>query len=100
MRSYLESWPEDEITEYLNNHGVLVLFIVDKTVNLAYPVVHGLTDNESRETLVMLIMGLFASTNLNQSICVKINELAEKWYNKNILKKKSRVINFKKKGKV
>ena len=98
-KSFLEKWTQKEIDEYVDAHGILVLFSVDKATMLAYPAVYGLDTNEDREKIIVLVMSLFASTNLNQTVCIKINELAKKWYNKNILKKKARVINFKKEKK-
>lgn len=95
-KEFYQHWTEQEINEYTDQFSILVLFVVDDVRKEAQIVVHGNLTNEQKDQLTIIITTLFGGTTISRSLCDKINEFAEKWYNKFILKKKARVINFRK----
>ena len=96
MKEFFEAWTHEEIDEYLQDFNVLILFKADiYATNVKIDVYGNLTDDQ-RDKLKHSIMNTFGGALLNESLCNKINEFAQKWYNKNVLNKRSRVINFKK----
>lgn len=95
-KEYYQEWTDQEIAEYVDTFSILVLFAIDVALKEAQIIVHGNLSDEQKEQLVIVIATLFGGTNMSKALCNKINEFSEKWYNKVILKKKARVINYKK----
>ena len=96
MKEFYQAWTQDEIDEHIEQFNVLVLFVVQLGTKEAQLEIHGNLNDTQRESLMLLITNNFGGHTLSSALCAKINEFAEKWYNKYVLKKKARVINFKK----
>jgi hypothetical protein len=94
MKEFHEKWEEEDIDEYVKAYGVLVLFEQEAFGNDAKIVIYGsyILELHKRE-LELLIIEKFAGQHLTEAMCWKINDFAEKWYNKEILFKKARVVN-------
>jgi len=95
MKSFDKPWTKEEINEYMTENQVLILFVpdmVNKSVTIA---IYGKMYADRRQDLLYRVMEYFGGSPLTPSVCNKINRFALKWYSKNILKKKSRVINVK-----
>lgn len=97
FKEFYEEWDEHEINEYLDQFGILVLFKIHLTSKEAEVVIHGNITDTQADQLKGFITMLFGGSSLSRPLCSKINEFAEKWHNKIVLKKKARVVNFKKK---
>ena len=101
MISYFEEeWKESQISEHLSTYGVLVLFAVDLTIfgREARMLVYGKLMGEfEKELLKNQITLKFGGENLNDRQSHKINDFAQRWYSKNILHRRARVINIEKK---
>ena len=93
-KEFYEEWTDDEIDEYLNQFGVLVLFKIHADVGEAELIVHGAITDTQAEQLKGFITLLFGGVVLSNALCGKINEFAEKWHNKHVLNKKARVVNY------
>jgi len=96
VKEFYKTWTEQEIDEYVDQFGVLVLFIVHTNTKEAELVVHGRLNEAYKDKLKEKITMMFGGTTLSDPVCNKINEFAEKWYNKFVIKRKARVINCKK----
>lgn len=99
LKEYYQEWTEQEIDEYVDQFSVLVLFVIRAQLKEAEIVVHGKLTDEQAEQLLLIIATLFGGRSMSKELCGKINEFSEKWYNKFILKRKARVINFRKENK-
>ena len=95
-KEYYQVWDAQEIDDYLKNFNILILFVVDVGRKEADLDIYGNLDNDQTEQLRSLIATLFGGLQMDKQLCNKINEFAEKWYNKFVLKKKARVINCRK----
>jgi len=96
MKEFYQAWTNEEINEYIEQFNVLILFVVSLGSKEAQLEIHGDLNETQREQLLVLITTMFGGATLSSALCGKINEFAEKWYNKFVLKKKARVINCKK----
>lgn len=94
FRAFDETWAPEEIEEYLDQHGILVLFHIDLFFRTNVTV-YGRNLDAYQKEIHELINNYFAGASINKSLGKKINEFAIKWYNKHVLKKKARVVNFK-----
>ncbi len=99
QKEFYQEWTEQEIEEYIDQFSVLVLFEIHAASKEAEIVVHGKLTEDQKHQLLIVIVALFGGTNMSVELCSRINEFAEKWYTKIVLKKKARVINFSKKEK-
>jgi hypothetical protein len=94
-----DDWTKLQIDEHLKMFGVLVLFALESTffgpeIKL---VVYGDKISEFDKMVIKEeISDYYGGDPITTKVCVLINELALRWYNKNILKKKARVVNKKK----
>lgn len=95
-KEFYETWTKEEIDEYVDSFGVLVLFKIKPLLKEAELLVYGNITDEQAKKLENHIGTIFGGTSLTKPMCNKINEFAEKWYRKVILNKRARVINFKK----
>ncbi len=93
-KEFYEYWNGQEIDEYIRQFSVLVLFQAIQGQKEARLVIYGKFEDEKKDQLKKQISTLFGGFNLSSQLCNKINEYAEKWYNKFVLKKQARVINF------
>lgn len=98
-KEFYQQWEEQEIDEYVDQFNILVLFVIDIMLREAQIVIHGKLTYEQKEQLMIVIITLFGGRQMSKPLCNKINEFSEKWYNKFILKKKARVINFRRERK-
>lgn len=98
MKEFYDKWSDQEIEEYLEASNVLVLFETNHSTKTAELKIHGKMTDHQRMAMLENILNVFGGAKLAASVCAKINEYAEKWYNKNVLKRKARVININKKG--
>lgn len=90
------NWNEQDIKDYLAAVGVLILFEIEISLfskREAKVVVHGSFSSWDKDMLRDDIVLKFGGTDITDDIGIKINEYAEKWYNKKILRRKARVIN-------
>lgn len=94
FKAFDEAWTSEEIGEYLDLYGILVLFHIDPFLT-ANVTVYGHNLDAYQKEIHELINNYFAGATINKSLGKKINEFAIKWYNKHVLKKKARVVNFK-----
>lgn len=97
MRPFHEPWTDEEIKRHVADYNVLVLFDIKNVVREAEIVIHGNMNKTQKHVLLENIIKLFGGAPLTNALCNKINEYAEKWYNKEVLKRKARVINIKRK---
>ena len=97
MKTFEEKWSDKEIIKYIDQFNVLILFKAHKIFNEVEMLVYGDFSDSKKELLLLSISMKFGGKKMTTKICVEINEFAEKWYNKFVSKKISRVINFKKK---
>lgn len=97
FKEFYEEWDEQEINEYIDQFGILVLFKIHFSTKEAEVEIHGNITDKHVNQLKAFIAMLFGGASLSKVLCGKINEFAEKWYNKVVLNKKARVINFKRK---
>lgn len=97
MKLFHESWTDDEIKKHVTDFNVLVLFEIKSTHQEAQIVIHGNLSKAQKHVLLENVVGLFGGAPLTNALCNKINEYAEKWYNKEVLKRRARVINIKRK---
>lgn len=97
MKEFFEPWTEKERKEYLETNPVLVLFNVNLNKKEAKIEILGKLTEHQKNILLEAITTMFGGIKLTSKVCKKINEYANKWYNKFILKKKARVINSGKK---
>lgn len=98
MKEFFEPWTDQEKKDYLSANNVLVLFNVDLKRKEAKIEILGKLTEHQKNVLLEAITNVFGGIKLTSKVCNKINEYADKWYNKFILKKKARVINSGKKG--
>jgi hypothetical protein len=98
-KEFYQHWSDQEIKDYVKCFNVLVLFVIHASLGEAEIIVHGNITDEQKRQLTIVITTLFGGSNMDKSLCNKVNEFAEKWYSKIILKKKARVINFRKETK-
>lgn len=94
MKKYHETWTEDEIDEYVEEFGVLVLFKIHHNIKEAEIIIHGNLSTEVKGSLKEAITGSFGGKNLTPELCLKINALADKWYQKFTSRKPLYVLNF------
>jgi hypothetical protein len=89
------NWSEQEINEYVDLVGVLVLFEIEISLfsREAKIIVHGKMNTWDRESLRDDIIKKYGGKDITDEIGIRVNEYAEKWYNKKILKRKARVLN-------
>ena len=99
MKEFDDKWEKNEIDEWLDIYSVLVLFETQWVVRDAKVVIHAKMDATNKMRLAEAIARHFGGTGLTRPVCHKVNEFAQKWYNKHILKKKARVLNSKGKKK-
>lgn len=99
FKEFYETWTDKEILDYIGQFGILVLFRIHNTTKEAEVVIHGRITETQSDQLKGFISLLFGGSSLSSLLCVKINEFAEKWYNKYVLNRKARVINYKRTGK-
>lgn len=97
MKNFYEKWNDEEISEYIDQFNVLILFEIHRIFNEVEVIVYGDFSNARKELLLLGVTSRFGGKKINSKICAEINEFAEKWYNKYVSKKTARVINFKKK---
>ena len=100
IKKFNEPWTNEEIKKYIDTFNVLVLFEVYSAIKEAQIIIHGknLIDKQKKQLKEFITM-LFGGEFITDKLCIRINRFAEKWYNKIILKKHARVINFKKRKK-
>ena len=97
IKKFDERWSVDEINEYVKSFNILILFEIFNVIKEAKIIIHGKDMNDKqKQKLKELIIVLFGGQVITDSLCIKINDFGVKWYNKFILKKLARVINFKK----
>ena len=94
IKEFYEYWNGQEIDEYVRQFNVLVLFQAVQGQKEARLVVYGKIDDEEKDQLKKQILVQFGGFDLSSQLCDRINEYAEKWYNKFVLKRQARVINF------
>jgi hypothetical protein len=94
VREFYEDWQDEEIEEWVEQYGVLVLFKTQVATREALLIIHGNVTESQKLSLLTEITMHFGGTSMTRSVCDKINEFAEKWYSKSVLKKKARVINI------
>ena len=97
MKLFHEPWTIEEIKKHVSDFNVLILFDITSVNMIAQIIIHGNINKSQKHTLLENIVNLFGGTPLTNPLCNKINEYAEKWYNKEVLKRKARVINIKRK---
>jgi len=97
MKSFYDPWTAEEIKQYVEDYNVLVLFELPNTGTTAQLLIYGKMNKYQKHELMDKITHIFGGVPLSSAICTKVNEFAEKWYNKEILKRKARVINIKRK---
>ena len=94
MKGFCDHWTSEEIEDYIYPFGILVLFETILFSKEARIIVYGkLLDDHCKEMLVGRITEKFGGQDVCSTLCNKINRFAEKWYNKEIMLKKARVIN-------
>lgn len=98
MKRFDVKWSKEEIDEWVDIYNVLVLF-EEWVGREAKVVIHGKIDATNQMKLAEAIVRYFGGTHMTPSVCRKVNEFSQKWYNKNILNKKARVLNSKGKKK-
>jgi len=94
IKKFYEHWSGEEINSYIDEFNILVLFQTQSSSIEARIVIYGKLSDTQKEQLLERITTLFGGMNLSDSLCNKINEYAEKWYNKFVLKRQARVLNF------
>lgn len=99
MKAFDEKWEQREIDEWLDTYNVLVLFETQWVVRDAKIIIHGKMDTTNKLRLASDVAKYFGGISLTYPVAAKVNEYAQKWYNKHILKKKARVLNSKGKKK-
>jgi len=97
MKSFSESWNDKEIKDWLDIKHILVLFVPHLSTKTAQVIIHAYMNEPQRGKLAEEIARNFGGVVMSPQICKKVNEFARKWYNKNILKRRARVINIGKK---
>lgn len=94
MKSFDDQWSGEEIYSHVAKCSILVLFAESQVSNKeAIITIYSKIDVKRKEALLDKILEYFGGRPLTSQICVAINEFAMRWHRKNILKKKSRVIN-------
>lgn len=99
MKQFYESWSEEEIKDWVGQYNVLVLFTANRATREADIHIHGNLKKSQKMALATEIARHFGGVTMTKQVCNKINEFAEKWYSKIILKRKARVININTRGK-
>lgn len=99
-KEFYESWSKAEIKEWVEENGILVLFEPDLQTREARISIHGNLKASQSNALAEEISRHFGGNNMTRAICNKINEFADKWYSKVVLKRKARVINIGANGEV
>ena len=92
------NWEESDINDYVSKFGVLVLFKLHLSLGEAEMIIYHsdkMTADHVGKLKEVLAMR-FGGTTMNDVLADTINEFAIKWYNKNILKKISLVVNGRK----
>lgn len=98
MKPFYDTWTQDEIDEYVRAFNIVVLFDIRNTTSkIAGLKVYGNVTLTQRDALLDKISHTFSGVYLSDAVCNKINEFAEKWYNKEVLRRRARVINIKRK---
>lgn len=97
MKNFAEQWTKKEIDEWLDIYNVLVLFKPHWSTKTAEITIYGKMDTALKIKLVEDIAKTFGGAHMTKKVCNKVNEFAEKWYNKYVLKRRARVINTRKK---
>jgi len=97
-KEFYEVWEEPEIKEWIEQYNVLVLFSANLATREADINIHGNLKKSEKLALAAEIAKHFGGTTMTKQVCNKINEFAEKWYNKVISKTKARVININTRG--
>jgi len=98
MREFYDEWTDGEVDDYLRTCPVLVLFRVHTSSKSAELIIYGRMNEAQKFALKTAIVSMFGGNALSKGSCDKINEFAEKWYNRNVRTIKTRVINIKKKN--
>ena len=94
MKEFYEEWTSEEIEDYIRPFGIVVLFETSLFYNEAKIIIHGKCLNDyCKKILEEKITNKFGGQTLTKEMCDKINQFAERWYNKEILLKKARVVN-------
>lgn len=100
MKSFadIDDWTFKDIDEYIDAKNVLVLFKLNYSAMEAEVLVHAknMTENQKFD-LKESIATNFGGIQLSEKMTIKVNEYAQKWYNKHVLKKISLVVNGRKK---
>lgn len=97
MKKYYDAWSADEVDEYVEEFGILVLFKIHERSKEAEIIIHGNLSTHMKESIRAAITIKFGGQKLTSDLCFKINALAEKWYNKFVSKKPMYVLNYAKK---
>jgi len=94
MKRFNESWNNDEIKRYLKKYNILVLFNMEFGNNEAEVLIYGKMRTAFKKNLLSKIIAYYGGRSLTTEMCHKVNNLAARWYRRNVLKKKSRIINI------
>ena len=94
MKNFYDTWSEDEVSNYLGQNPVLVLFKLDYISREAEIIIHANLNEKQKSLLRSCIVGEFGGKRMSEDMCIKINEYAERWYEDYIKSPKIRVINF------
>lgn len=99
MKEFFEEWAQSEIDDYLRTCPILVLFRIHTSSKSAEILIYGRLNESQKFALKTAIASMFGGNPLSKGACDRINEFAEKWYERNVMTIRTRVINIKKKTK-
>jgi hypothetical protein len=97
VKKFYDDWNDQDVSDFLSQTPVLVLFKLHYGANEAELIIHGKLNEKQKMLLKVCIVGEFGGMNMTNDISIEINEYAKRWYNDYILApKKIRVLNFSK----
>ena len=94
MKKFYDKWKAKEINDYIAQFNVLVLFSIVTLFDEVEIVIHGNFKTSKKKMMLLKIISKYGGLKLTDVMCAEINEYAERWFNRNISKESSRIINF------
>ena len=98
MKEFYDEWTQAEIDDYLRTCSIIVLFRVHTSSKSAELLIYGRMNEAQKFALKTAIVSMFGGNPLSKGAVDRINEFAEKWYDRNVKTIRTRVINIKKKN--
>jgi len=94
MKKFYSKWSTEEIVDYVSQFKVLILFNVVTLFDEVEIVIHGNFGASKKKMMLFNIISKYGGQKLSDAMCAEINEYAERWFNRNVSKESSRIINF------